>query len=877
MEKKSYTKTRSPARVLSALLAAIMVLIVLPVLPVGAETITGVVFKNAKDGEAGQIVSFYDDSNLLSDLVTSQSSGGIWGKVRKISYSHLEWSGSDAKFTTSAPSGVGFYVDPAKDGNYALYAKRGESGVEKKIDLNTAGYYSILFSSLTGSEESTVYIYAKEVRAIQLVNPYGLAVTVDGNEYHETGTITVEATEDGVELTVNSGDASLEVTASINNEPTVATHLENNNYKVTVPVDKFSVGVPVVRIGTKTKQLQVTVSGYSENAYSLQGLKTDSSQTVPYGGTLTFTLYLKEGYDLPTVKYKGGGKGEDIEVTPGGSGNAYTYSILNITESITITFAGGRMKQFNITWNEKEGIYTFGGQSKSQKSVSYGTEITFTLDPDDDYSNSTFTVYANSTILYPEMDGQYKYTVVGDTTFSATGYTKNTYTISYPTSGTGYTIEPGATSVVAGTTVTFRVTLKDGYEVKNGKDLTSLFNTLDSGIATLSAGSVVNGSCTFTLSNIKKNVNLEVSQIEIDLIEYIVEDGQASSVEGGYDIAGLDGRVKWGNPATFTVTPQDGYRLVGVTATTDSGVPVTVNQSENAFSIPNVTANIMVYVDVDPITLQVLWESAGGKLDEYDFSGGTKDYTKTYAADMSVAAAAASTSIREIPFDEFPKYDSKTNRSSIKVEVPDRKGYLIDELTALSGGTCLIKDCGDNECWEISWPGNGDMDVTLRCDWVVDVTAGNEDNAFFKIIFQADHDSSNKENLKATISTNLSAEENGADYNSVVKVKEYGIVYGSEGAVSNIYDSCTISTFAGEQYQQYVFLNGGKSVLYVKMKGDDVEGELVKSGAVFTVRIGHSGSDSSSCAMSAFAWMILSINGEDYLFKSKVDACKSSE
>jgi Kelch motif/Divergent InlB B-repeat domain/Galactose oxidase, central domain len=205
---------------------------------------------------------------------------------------------------------------------------------------------------------------------------------------------------------------------------------------------------------------------------------------------------------------------------------------ITATQNVTATFT---LNTYSITPTSGTGGAITPG---TEQTVNYGDTITFTVTPDIGYHILDLLVDGISqgaTSSYTFSD------VRADHSISAS-FAINTYTIT-PTSGTGGTINPGIEQTVNyGDTVTFTVTPDTGYHI------------LDLLVDGISQGA----TSSYTFSDVRADHSISAS---FAINTYTVT---PTSGTGGAITPEAPQTVNYGDSATFTVTPDNGYHVQDV-------------------------------------------------------------------------------------------------------------------------------------------------------------------------------------------------------------------------------------------------------------------------------------------------------------------------
>lgn len=233
-----------------------------------------------------------------------------------------------------------------------------------------------------------------------------------------------------------------------------------------------------------------------------------------YGSGKTYTFTPAEGWEI-----------KDIQINGKSVGAKTSYTISSITGNTTIS-ATFQKKSYKITYAPAT-----GGTVSGPASVAYGEKATYTAAPQEGWEVTDLTIGGKSYGAVSSASA----VVNENTTVSAT-FKKKTYTVTLPTV-TGATIT-GPTSVEYGSGATYKLTLKDGYQI-------SSFLVNDT------SGS--NGSVTIT---VKGPVTITA---EVVLKSYTItkKAGEGGKITGSTT-------VKHFSTPSYTIEPNEGYEIADV-------------------------------------------------------------------------------------------------------------------------------------------------------------------------------------------------------------------------------------------------------------------------------------------------------------------------
>ena len=298
-------------------------------------------------------------------------------------------------------------------------------------------------------------------------------------------------------------------------------------------------------IGAKERNLSYTITATSGagGAVAPAGITTVSS-----GGSQTYSITPGNGYRIAEVTVDGASVGTVSSYTFSNvSANhtiSATFTVITYTYTITATSgAGGAVAPAGIT------------------TVSSGGSQTYSITPDSGYRIAEVTVDGASVGAL----SSYTFSnVTANHTISAT-FTVITYTIT-ATSGAGGVIAPaGITTVSSGGSQTYSITPDSGYRIAEV--------TVD--------GASVGALSSYTFSNVSANHTISAT---FTVITYTYTITATSSAGGAVAPAGIT-TVSSGGSQTYSITPDNGYRIAEVTV---DGASVGALSS---YTFSNVTAN----------------------------------------------------------------------------------------------------------------------------------------------------------------------------------------------------------------------------------------------------------------------------------------------
>lgn len=242
------------------------------------------------------------------------------------------------------------------------------------------------------------------------------------------------------------------------------------------------------------EQLTYTVTLPSGTGYSVS---TTQSTTVAYNGSFTFTVTVDRDYAATAPKVTVGTS--DLTATGGPTSNSdgsktYTYTIPNITADQVVSVSVSKNSIYTVTYVVDNVTYQTAQVPHGEKAaqIAAPTKEGYTFSGWCDEKGTLFDFSAP---------------ITGNTTIYGK-FTVNTFTVTAPTPGTGWTFaaDDGSTSPVAyNDSYSFTITVLDGYDASG----------LTVGVGgVLLAPTAVNGSTySYTISSIQSDVAITVSGV----------------------------------------------------------------------------------------------------------------------------------------------------------------------------------------------------------------------------------------------------------------------------------------------------------------------------------------------------------------------------
>jgi hypothetical protein len=318
-----------------------------------------------------------------------------------------------------------------------------------------------------------------------------------------------------------------------------------------------------------THAIEVTFATHTytiEATAGIGGLITPSGiNTYDHGATQVYTITPNTGYYISTVTVDGA-------VVAGFGGNTYTFANITANHTIAVTFT---QYQYTIT----SGAATGGAISPTgTTTVAHGASQAYSITAATGYTVSTVVIDGSTTTVNA---ATYSHTFSNVTTnhdiFANFAINTYTVTVSQPANGT---IAPGTQVVDHGSSVTFRVTPNEGYDIENIKVNGS--NVAFTPDAT--------GAASHTISNITANTTITATmKIKTFTITAIAGSNGTITPSGAVT-------VNYGGSQTYTITAHAGYMVENVQV---DGVFV---GAVTSFVFANVTSNRTIIATFVPIT-----------------------------------------------------------------------------------------------------------------------------------------------------------------------------------------------------------------------------------------------------------------------------------
>ncbi len=267
-----------------------------------------------------------------------------------------------------------------------------------------------------------------------------------------------------------------------------------------------SVNTPTVEDGVEEKPLVFGVSVTQGEGYLIT-----AENSVAVNGTLTFEVEFDANFDASKAIVTANG----VAVTSKDG----KYVVENVTENITLSVSGVTRVSYGVMLVSTDGVLLTGASS-----AKVGESYSFTVTLEEGASKGAdFAVKANGVALTSNSDTYTISSVDKDTIITVVGVTVPYYTVSGLT-GTGYTVEASATSVIKGKDFSFAVNVDAAYEKSAEYSVAVVGGTLEE------------KDGVYTVKNVQGDVTITVNGIvtrEVFVVTYKNCDLEPSSAYSG--------------------------------------------------------------------------------------------------------------------------------------------------------------------------------------------------------------------------------------------------------------------------------------------------------------------------------------------------------
>lgn len=872
MENSSSSKTRSPARVLAALLAVVMLFIVMPVLPAGAAKVTldSITFLNAKYNPADEDDIFFNpenDEQFLNSVPTEQEEATLaWAGTSGLQAQRPEGKTDSVKLTLESKKQFTSGTFGSKTFTFALYTGKenpvvswstmadGSSGTPLtskgtvEQDGKVCNVYTLPQDGMTGPD---VYIKVEngepetptykatfsvadgvEVQADVKANPETKVFDLDTVEVKENKDLylTVKSTVNGYEpkISVSGGLTTQDVNKA------------EGKYKITVTKDI------TVKITSDKKKCTVTLP-VSKDEFKVNKITT----TVDYGDPFEFTVTTTEGFKEPEVTV--GALVENTNYIVTKNGLTRTFSIHSVTEDLNVTIDAGKRETYSVTVSG-EGFDVKGLEGKA--TATYEEKLSFTVTAKEGWETTTPIVEVNGVPITgtKAVDGNgwtYSHTVTGNTLITVSNFSRKTYTVTVKNTEE-YTLDSQyLTPVPFEGGFTFTLTLTAAYHAPEGITVGSVSGA-DVKIDPKNESS---RSYIVTVSNVTSNVTLSFTGIKVRTYKVEIVDAAGGDGTGKFSVDKQSGTVNHGKGVQFTIKPVDGYRIDNVNVYVtgeENGVAqagVMVNVGNGTYSISNVTSDYTVKVSVSAIQFRITIQSSIGT-ELNDVQMGSLSVTKAYAVNNLQGA----------------KISLEDGAYKLQLPKATRKGYKLVGWRYADGT--------EIEEGALTFYGTADHNATVIAEWKINTELGQDGVVpFVQLRLTRTYDEKKDVLTVKHIASNIDANDVG----KTVKLLSHGIIYGlTENALDDFgklveEGKITSADFKNSNSSTALTkldVEGLDSVYYSSHDDSNKEtGDMLADGHNFTESV----KNPNQLQGSAAGYMIVEIGNDIYLFYSNVE------
>ena len=451
-------------------------------------------------------------------------------------------------YSITASAGAGGTISPS--GTVTV-----NSGSNRTFTITPSAGYAIAGVTVDGTPAGPVASYTfTNITANHTINASFTPVTYNitasagaGGTISPSGTVTVNrGTNQTFTITPSAGYAIAGVTVDGTPAGAVTSYTFNNvtaNHTISA---SFS---PVVVTWS------ITASAGTGGTISPSG-----TVTVNNGSNQTFTITPASGYAV---------SGVTVDGTPAGAVTSYTFN--NVTASHTISAS---FSPVVVTWSITASAGTGGTITPSGTvTVNSGSSQTFTITPSAGYEIADVTVdgvSAGALQSYTFTNVTAAHTIAAS--FRALPVV--TYRITVNVSGSGTITPSGTVTVNSGSDQTFTITPSPGWEIE------------DVFVDGMSMGSV----SAYTFSNVTANHGISAVFAELPA-EFPIT---ASAGSGGSINPSGVVTAAAGSKASFTITPDPGFRIADVLVDGISAGPVPLYEFAGISSAHTITAEFTV-------------------------------------------------------------------------------------------------------------------------------------------------------------------------------------------------------------------------------------------------------------------------------------------
>ena len=486
----------------------------------------------------------------------------------------------------------------------------------------TTGTSTYNITNITSNIEIEVSGYKLLTYTVTFVNnPVGYSIIPEGASLVDNVATVNYGDKFYFQISINTSQGYNGDALSVSDNVLGALSSSNGRYTVTNFNSSVDVGI--------IQNHQITITGIEISTYTVtlpsntSGYTIEANETsINYGGNLTFTVNLLEGYKADNLSVRasvGGQASREIEPNEDN-----IYSITNITGNVIISVSGVEQKTYSITFPTDEG-WTY---NKVDGEVVHGNSYSFSIN-----INTSEGYYEQSTglkVSYQvknEETGEYGvaqtltptkgvYTITNitsDINIVINGITRDAYSITVP-AGDGFTIrKPDGTSFVTsdltdidfGSSFDFNVEISTGtgyYASSSYKVYYTSTSLTTTTYLTAEPEQQPNGNIIYkyNITNITGNITIYVTGIVIQTYTVYIP----SNLEQiGYKFyTSFSTTVNYGKNFQFSINVEtnNGYNENSLVVYYQEGSTTKqrINPySGNNFEISNIKSNITVTVD----------------------------------------------------------------------------------------------------------------------------------------------------------------------------------------------------------------------------------------------------------------------------------------
>ncbi len=480
---------------------------------------------------------------------------------------------------------------------------------------------------------------------------------------------------------------------------------------------KITKDIAITVVATKQQLTVMLESKADENCYSVDGVGTAGRQ-VEYGSNFTFSVIPKAGYPAPGITAKETDTDSNISV----SRNGNQYTIYNVTKSITISITSPQKNQYTVQYDSEGVGYSLKLLlSKPTKGslVDYGTKLTAVLTLKEGYTGSNPVLRVNGTEIDDYIPFGYNrmyatFTVTENVTITVEGVVPNTYEVTIPTSGEGYTVSSvSRVDYNYGDRFSFTVTLQEGYKFNNAFDflLGHLFTNHDTFGGNVQYSLSSRGKAIKVSVTVKGNYDFAIDTSQVERITFTVaKPSNSKGDEYTFSFVKPKGddsvSVDYGGSLQFSVKRNPGYKIESVTATVGGQAkqPTREGSTDN-YLIENVTGEVVITVTASVIKYTVHYVYPDCNAFGLRFEHADKDVVYTVQKQSRDLARASSTGLND-------------ECTTLTLDPPDPiKGFKVGEWQYLGSSISTI-DVSNVE---------QDTEYTVSAQWELLVNSDNPD------------------------------------------------------------------------------------------------------------------------------------------------------